>query len=106
MAKLTEIISAASQGEWKVLDRGTSVGTTTEDICYAFSPREPRFTPNSVSNSRFIATFDPQHIALMEAIVRTASGSLFSLKTDGEIIDELINLVEALDDYRKERGLL
>lgn len=58
---------------------------------------------------RFIATFDPEHVALMEAervaarefITDRASGVGFAVRK----YDAWVDACEATDRYRKERGL-
>lgn len=58
---------------------------------------------------RFIATFDPEHVDLMEAervaarelITDRASGVGFAVRK----YDEWVDACEATDRYRKERGL-
>lgn len=112
------IIEAATPGPWEV--RGCIVPGEAIDYCYKdgnVSVRAPvaatgvcdnkRLNPKS--DARFIATFDPEHVALMEAervaarafITDRASGAGFAIRK----YDEWVDACEATDAYRKERGL-
>ena len=92
MTKLWDIINAATGlGEWKVLDQGKSVGTPQYDVCHA--PKQ-EFSKNTEACIEYIATFDPEHIALMEAVIATE-----------RIVNPAGANLRALDTYRRERGL-
>ena len=58
-----------------------------------------------IADADFISTFDPEHQSKIEDIFDVVRGSLHSTLTDGEVLDVLIDMVQKLDTYRKERGL-
>ena len=92
MTKLWDIINAVTElGEWKVLDQGKSVGTPQYDVCHA--PKQ-EFSKNTEACIEYIATFDPEHIALMEAVIEAGDSPISGPQSR-----------MALDTYRKERGL-
>ena len=113
MTKLWDIINAATGlGEWKVLDQGKSVGTPQYDVCHA--PKQ-EFSKNTEALIEYIATFDPEHIALMlkkdalsDDICRDVCEWL-SPHTDAKCLScpllKFLHASIALRDYRRGRGL-
>lgn len=59
------------------------------------------------ADARFIATFDPEHVALMEAVCEAAEDDYMAEPHDDHERNRLatLNAVAALQAYRKERGL-
>jgi hypothetical protein len=113
--RIRDIIEAATPGPWEV--RGCVVPGEAIDYCYKdgnASVRAPiantgvcddkRLNPKS--DARFIATFDPKHVALMEAVCeavgRCGSGLVMDAPHEWRTVAEAY---DALQAYRKERGL-
>ncbi|MDY0341039.1 MAG: hypothetical protein RBS17_07485 [Coriobacteriia bacterium] len=109
---ISDIIEAATPGPWIhqprcTQHRATAVGTSGSYpfICECGYPINKAAHPQDIADARFIATFDPEHVALMEA-ERVAARHL---RSTPEYQDEAIARHEAAckatDAYRKERGL-
>ena len=122
-----DIIEAATPGPWEV--RGCVVPGEAIDYCYKDGNASIRLPVantgvcdskrlNPKSDARFIATFDPEHVALMEAVCEAAADYLqdtcneCGFRTcempDSDIgcsLDDIRNTRAALAAYRKERGL-
>jgi hypothetical protein len=60
------------------------------------------------ADARFIATFDPEHVALMEAVCEAAKQAHYKLKHHSAAYEAqriLATAIAALAAYRKEHGL-
>jgi len=93
---IRDIIEAATPGPWRIAtSKSVKVGDRT--ICRTHD-RKWRYgnDEQETNDARFIATFDPEHVALMEAVCEAEDNG-----TD----DELTTAGAALQAYRKERGL-
>ena len=97
---IRDIINAATPGPWKwgEYDQLESFGETImfpSCACggYKFERSIEDMAPCD-GNKKFIATFDPQHIALMEAVIEAGDSPISGPQSR-----------MALDTYRKERGL-
>ena len=95
---IRDIIEAATPGPWSKypsrLDTATTVVDFADrDLCDVRCSGSP--VDMHYATTRFIATFDPEHVALMEAVCDAAK------RND----DELTTAGAALQAYRKERGL-
>ena len=55
-----------------------------------------------IADEDFVATFDPEHIALMEAVCEAAVGYI---EDRDWCVTALANAAHYLQAYRKERGL-
>ena len=113
MPNIRDIIEAATPGPWRVDDFGDIIaGSGVIALQPATSCFEEKFVADR--DATFIATFDPEHVALMEAVCEAADEST----TCAECYDdcELTHIcgaqrttrraLSALTTYRKERGLL
>jgi hypothetical protein len=89
-----DIIEAATPGPWRYCGAGAWEHTRC-DAEQPYPSEDPRLGGASDADARFIATFDPEHVALMEAVCDAAK------RND----DELTTAGAALQAYRKERGL-
>jgi len=105
MNLLAKIIKDATPGPWVV--RGCVVADEAVDFCFSggrtpvcVTHENPR-TP-AKANAAFIATFDPEHIALMNSFVDSFQYALDNPERDS---DAPYLAHEALMDYRKECGL-
>ena len=111
---IREIIESATPGPWEMR---TPIGETlrvgVKDsypaglICKMYNNHR------SAQDFSFITTFDPEHVALMEAVILAANNS--ALYDEGPsafgksklmAIDALGDTADSLIEYRKERGLL
>lgn len=97
---IRDIIEAATPGPW-----WTAGGVVSADNKYVTSsdpyvfqvPIDP-----SWDNATFAATFDPEHVALMEAVCEAAAGYI---EDRSWCVTILANAAYYLAAYRKERGL-
>jgi len=97
---IRDIIEAATPGPW-----WTAGGVVSADNEYATSsdpyvfqvPIDP-----SWDNATFAATFDPEHVALMEEVYEAFT---YSIENPDEDSDLPYHAHERLTAYRKERGL-
>ena len=92
---IQDIIEAATPGPWRYCGAGAWEHTRC-DAEQPYPSEDPRLGGASDADARFIATFDPEHVALMEAVCEAEDNG-----TD----DELTAAGAALQAYRKERGL-
>jgi len=107
---IPDIIEAATPGPWRIAtSKSVKVGDKT--ICRTHD-RKWRYgnDEQETNDARFIATFDPEHVALMEAVCEAASKIEFYSSDDGWDrtwlgARETAMAYEALQAYRKERGL-
>ena len=90
---IREIINAAwlgggweHDGKWNV----RTAGLNTVAAC------------SSTGDARYIATFDPEHITLMEAVCEAAVGYI---EDRDWCVTALANSTHYLQTYRKDRGL-
>lgn len=103
MNTIRDIIEAATQGGWKwgEYDQLEALGETImfpSCACGAYKyERSIEDMAPYDGNKKFIATFDPEHVALMEDVVDAAWSS-----ADEE---GLYNALTRLDEYRKKKGL-
>ena len=119
MSAIDDIINAATPGPWdRYPNRLTTADTVVDfadrglcDVRCDGSPVGMRY-----ATTRFIATFDPEHIRLMEDVC--AAWKVFgheddrydemefedALALDSKQRDALYAATDALDAYRKERG--
>ncbi|MDY0228129.1 MAG: hypothetical protein RBR38_15050 [Desulfomicrobium apsheronum] len=104
---IRDIIDAATPGPWwaagGVVSADNEYATSSDPYVFQV-PIDP-----SWDNATFAATFNPKHVALMEAervaarefITDRASGVGFAVRK----YDAWVDACEATDRYRKERGL-
>ena len=110
MSKLRDIINAATPGPWYRAQQiepsfgkqfiGRVVhgeeGLDNEEIM--------EFSRVSIADADFIATFDPEHVALMEA-ERSAAREFITQSRTADAWKEWDSSRKRLNNYRKERGL-
>jgi hypothetical protein len=103
---IRDIIKAATPGPWRIAtSKSVKVGDRT--ICRTHD-RKWRYgnDEQETNDARFIAAFDPEHVALMEAVCEAVGRCGSGLVMDAP--HEWRTVAEAYDDlqaYRKERGL-
>jgi hypothetical protein len=100
---IRDIIEAATAGSWRIAT-SKSVKAGDRTICRTHD-RKWRYgnDEQETNDARFIATFDPEHVALMEAVCEAAEARHQEWTRDTYIaIDDAI---AALQAYRKEHGL-
>lgn len=102
---IRDIIEAAKQNATDVLGEPFFIGS--KDLCYGFDEVDWR------RQEKFISTFDPEHVALMEAVREEARANCDgNCHTDGTeavcmscVSYPLLCALDKLDAYRAERGL-
>lgn len=96
--KVRAIIEAATPGPWRIAT-SKSVKAGDETICRTHD-RKWRYgnDEQETNDARFIATFDPEHVALMEAAIAAARKRFKEWTTDTYV--ELDDAFKALDAYR------
>jgi hypothetical protein len=122
---IRDIIEAATPGPWSKypsrLDTATTVVDFADrDLCDVRCSGSP--VDMHYATTRFIATFDPEHVALMEAVCEAArdgipcqheyasSACLVAMREDSLCTTSTCNkalcaALAAIAAYRKERGL-
>lgn len=92
---IRDIIEAASEPPWgiKLWEHDSIADITDAEGHYLAQDADP-------SDADFIATFDPTHVALMEAVVEAAGIRVGGIDADG-----LEAALDALDAYRVGKGL-
>jgi len=111
---IRDIIAAATPGPWDdaygfvrtmpVAENGRHVGGSMGVV------QATEFNSNGHSDSAFIATFDPDHVALMEAVVEAVDAvDVLGGASTAESVQAAGRAVwdtrKALAAYRKERAL-
>lgn len=118
--KLDDVIIEATPGPW-------GLGKGTKTIRREDAPGWQRFVanthqrgltrPTEEADARFIATFDPEHVRLMDDVCRAAERkrqeilgqqSLYGVSTKLDAYRNehaLVCAATALDAYRRKRGL-
>ena len=105
---IRDIINAATPARWiSVTERlpigdRHSVETTSGELPVDESTIAQYLT---AEDARFIAAYDPEHISMMEDFLASVVDAVTSTKTDGEVLDEIIDTALRITEYRKERGL-
>ena len=102
---IRDIIAAVTPGPWEHDGRGNICDPRVNEM-----HDDPRIAMSSDADARFIATFDPEHVALMEAVCEAASKIEFYSSDDGWDrtwlgASETAMAYADLQAYRKERGL-
>ena len=98
---IRDIIEAATPGPWRIAtSKSVKVGDKT--LCRTHD-RKWRYgnDEQETADARFIATFDPEHVALMEAVCEAAERN-----DDGRFGGRSLHYrIADLAAFRKERGL-
>lgn len=107
---IRDIIEAATHGPWESDDNGNVFDPSVSPM-----HDDPRMAMSSVVDARFIATFDPEHVALMEAVVEAlarAGANYWRIgdecrawHSDVDAVADVREALDALTAYRKERNL-
>ena len=111
MPNIRDIIGAATPGPWKweFSEGSTGVrGAGNKHVLSSWAWEEgPADVDCDYPDAEFIVTFDPEHVALMEAVIEPTL--LMDERHPGhlhELIERRNTAVDALIAYRKERDLL
>ena len=116
MAKIQDIINAATPGPWSGIARGKNRAGVWANAKIGWVTDDHEFGDFCLEqDARFIATFNPQHIALMlkkDALSDDICPNVceyLSPHTDAECLScpllKFLDASIALSDYRRERGL-
>jgi len=115
---IREIIEAATEGPWYISNRPKDKAVLIKGGEYGHKIARMYLRSNQHNNTKFIAAFDPEHVAKTEAVVEAAK-EVWSLidehganilphlfDTDENAGQKLRDSFAELDEYRKEHNLL